>query len=376
MQPRSMMAVLLGVLAFALAGCASDPFVDYAPLDGAVQSPHPETVPQASREGDILASYDVARSFFPLALSGALVDYSRGSGRGFNAVLMADFNSVTADPEQPLEAQLAAADGSRLQLLRATPDNWGRLQHAALLDASDIAVVAMPRGPNGSTAEGREAFARSVRRHHGRPVWALLPASAHTGNGETLPDPDEAQVMAFAALMAGATGVIWQGEDNYAARNAGMLGIAPAPQSDYGIQTGTGLPALKATPGDVAAARRLWSAVTQLNRRIARLVPALLQPDAPDRYTVATRIERHARATPPRLRSLLKPAGDDGLLLILLNEGAQAEEFRIGFARAIRSLNRVDDAAPVTADPERGLFRDSIPARGLRLYRLSLRVRE
>ncbi|PJI38505.1 hypothetical protein [Ferrovibrio sp.] len=112
--------------------------------------------------------------------------------------------------------------------------------------------------------------------------------------------------------------------------------------------------------------------MTQLNRRIARLVPALLQPDAPDRYTVATRIERHARETPPRLRSLLKPAGDDGLLLILLNEGAQAEEFRIGFARAIRSLNRVDDAAPVTADPERGLFRDSIPARGLRLYRITL----
>jgi hypothetical protein len=57
-----------------------------------------------------------------------------------------------------------------------------------------------------------------------------------------------------------------------------MLGIAPTPQSDYGIQTGDGLPALKATPGDVAASRRLWGAVMQLNRRIAKLVPALLQP--------------------------------------------------------------------------------------------------
>lgn len=374
MQRRGMKA-LLGVLLLALAGCASDPFAGYAPLDGAIQSPHPagvsRGVPQATREGDILPGYDPARSFFPLALSGALVDYSRGpsnaSGRGFNAALMADFNAVTADPDQPLEAQLAAADGSRLQLLRATPrENWGRLQHAALLDASDIAVVAMPRG-----AAGRDAFARSLRQYEGRPVWALLPASARTGNGETLPEPAEAQAMAFAAVMAGATGLIWHGEDNYAARNAGMLGIAPAPQSDYGIQTGDGLPALKATPGDVAASRRLWQAVMQLNRRIARLVPALLQPDAPDRYTVAIGMARQQTA-PPRLRSLLKPGSDGGLLLIVLNEGAQAEDIRIGFSRAIRTLNRVDDAAPVQADMERGLFRDSIPAQGLRLYRISL----
>lgn len=357
-------------LFLALAGCSGDPFAGYAPLDGAIQSPHARTVPQASREGEILAGYDPARSFFPLALSGALVDYSRsplGSpARGYQAALMADFNAITADPEQPLVAQLNAADGSGLLLLRATPDNWGKLQHAALLDASDIAVLAMPRG-----ADGRDAFARGVRRHAERPVWALLPASARTGNGETLPDPAEAQVMAFAAIFAGATGLIWHGEDNYAARNAGMLGIAPAPQSDYGIQTGGGLPALKATPGDVAASRRLWSAVTQLNRRIARLVPALLQPDAADRYTLAVSTARSA-AGAPRLRSLLKPLEADGLLLMVLNEGAQAENIRISFARAIRSLSRADDATPVEADLERGLFRDSVAAGELRIYRITL----
>ena len=362
--------LLLCCLFLALAGCTGDPFAGYAPLDGAIQSPHARNVPQASREGEILAGYNPARSFFPLALSGALVEYSRGpSGspaRGYQAALMADFNAVTADPEQPLDAQLNAADGSGLLLLRATPDNWGKLQHAALLDASDIAVLAMPRG-----MAGRDAFARSVKQHAGRPVWALLPASARTGNGEILPDPAEAQAMAFAAVMAGATGLIWHGEDNYAARNAGMLGIAPAPQSDYGIQTGGGLPALKATPGDVAASRRLWSAVTQLNRRIARLVPALLQPDAAEHYTLAVSTARSA-ADAPRLRSLLKSLEADGLLLMVLNEGAQAENIRIGFARAIRSLSRADDATPVEADLERGLFRDSIAARELRIYRITL----
>lgn len=375
MQQPGMKALLFGIL-FTLAGCASDPFLDYAPLDGAIQTPHPAGsslgVPQASREGDILPGYDVARSFFPLALSGALVDHSRSAARGYHTALMADFNAVTADPDQPLEAQLAAADGSRLQLLRATPgEDWGRLQHAALLDASHIAVVAMPRGPKGLAPDAITAFARSLRQYQDRPVWALLPASARTGNGEALPDPDEAQVMAFAALMAGATGLIWHGEDNYAARNAGMLGIAPAPQLDYGIQTGSGLPALKATPGDVAASRRLWGAVMQLNRRIARLVPALLQPDAPDPYTFAIGTAR-STDTPPRLRSLLKPAGNDTLLLMVLNEGAQAEDFRVSFARAIRSVNRIDDVDPLAADTERGLLRDTIPARGTRLYRVTL----
>ncbi|MEK9970307.1 MAG: hypothetical protein VW600_14300, partial [Ferrovibrio sp.] len=163
----------------------------------------------------------------------------------------------------------------------------------------------------------------------------------------------------------------WHGEDNYAARNAGMLGIAPTPQLDYGIQTGTGLPALKATPGDAAASRRLWDAVMRLNRQIARIAPALLQRDAADPYTVAVRIARQPRAHPARIQSLLKPY-DGGLLLIVLNDGETAEDIRIGFSRAILGLGRMDSTEPLDSDLPRGLFRDSIAARGLRIYRITL----
>lgn len=357
--------------ALLLAGCAGDPFADYAPLDGVSQHPYPSAPPQTARDGATLTAYDRARSFFPLALSGALVDYNRGPysnpARGFTAALMADFNAVTADPEQPLQAQLAAADGSRLLLLRARPDSWGELQHAALLDASDAVVVAMPRN-----ADGADAFVRSMRQQTQgkRPVWALLPASARTGNGETMPDAAEARAMAFTAIVAGATGLIWLGEDNYAARNAGRLGIAPVPQMDYGIQAGSSITPLQATPGDVAASRHLWDAVMQLNRRIARIVPALLQADAPDRYTVAVRMEKPPRP-PVQLHSLLKPY-DGGLLLIVVNGGGRHENFRIGFHRAIRSLTRLDDAEAVQMDDARGLFRDEIAPRGVRIYRITL----
>ncbi|MCW0234423.1 MAG: hypothetical protein OJJ21_12560 [Ferrovibrio sp.] len=368
-RPRRL--TLLPLILLLLSSCAGDPFADYAPLDGVIQHPYPYAPPQTARDGATLTAYDPARSFFPLALSGALVDYSRGPysnpARGFTAALMADFNAVTADPEQPLAAQLAAADGARLLLLRARPDSWGELQHAALLDASETVVIAMARG-----TDGADAFARRVRQQAQgrRPVWALLPASARTGNGETLPDAAEARAMAFTAIVAGATGLIWLGEDNYAARNAGRLGIAPVPQMDYGIQAGSSIAPLKATPGDVAASRRLWDAVMQLNRRIARIVPALLQADAPDRYTVAVRMEDPPRP-PVQLRSLLK-AYDGGLLLIVVNGGEQPEDFRIGFSRAIRSLARLDDAETVQMDDARGLFRDRIAPRGVRIYRITL----
>ena len=354
-----------------LTGCASDRFADYAPLDLAVQRPYPVAVPQVARDGAQLERYDPARSFFPLALSGALVEYGRGPyshpARGFTAVLMADFNAVTADPEQPLEAQLAAADGARLMLLRARPDTWGDLQHAALLDASDVAVIAMPRG-----SDGIAGFARSLQQQarERRPVWALLPVSARTGNGETLPDPAEARMLAFAALAAGATGLIWQGADNYAARNAGRLGIAATPQMDYGIQASSRIAPLKATAGEVAASRRLWDAVMQLNRRIARIVPALLQPDAPEHYTLATRIDPTPRA-PVQLYSLLKPY-DGGLLLIVVNAGERSEDFRIGFSRAVRAAVRLDETDPLDRDDARGLLRDQIAPRGVRLYRITL----
>lgn len=368
-KPARSLAALLLLL---LAGCAgTDPFAGYTPLAdaAAIQHPHPQAVPHTDRSGAALSAFDQARSFFPLALSGALVDYSRGIGRGYTTTFLADFNAVTADPDQPLEAQLYAADGSRLQLLRARPetanDNWGAVRHAALLDAGDVVLVAMPREtPNDGTASG-DAFARTARDHATQPVWALLTASARVGRGERLPDADEARLSAFAALISGASGLIWLGEDNYVARNAGWLGISPAPQTDYGIQAGSNAAPLQATPDDVAASRRLWTTVSQLNRRIARITPALLQPDATETYSIA------ARNAPARLRSLLKPY-EDGLLLILLNAGETDEDVRIGFARALRGVTHLESGETVAMDAARGLFRDHVAARGVQLYRITL----
>lgn len=347
--------VLLPML---LAGCAGDPYRDYDPLPDAVQQPHPAPqfrgLPHTDRGGAVLDRFDATRSFFPLALSGALVDYSLGLNRGFHTAFLADFNAVAGDPEQPLEAMLVAAEGSRVQLLQPQRD----VTHAALLDASSAVVIAMPRDPSLS-----DRFAATARQARSRPVWAMLPAYARPQ--ERLLEPQEARVLAWSAIVAGASGLIWQGEDNYAARNAGALGITAQPRLDYGIRTGAIAP-LVVTPEGASAARRLWDAVAQMNRRFARLTPTLLQPDAAMPYSVAVGIR--AREIPPMLRTLLKPH-EGGHLLILVNPAPEPEAYRIALPFAM--VTRLDGDAPVEQDAARGLFRDRVEGYGVQLYRIT-----
>lgn len=371
LMPRAaaLAARLLLLPGLLLAGCVQPPPSPlYVLTPQAAQRLHPDGVPHLDADGRTVTRYQPQRSFLALALGGVLVDYRQGVARGFKDIFAAGFNGVVADPGQPLPALLRAAEGSRMRLLRAQKDE---ADHPALLDASDAAVIALPRDP-----ANIDGFAQAAARQQGRPVWALLPA--HATAAARLPHPSEAQALAFAALVHGASGVIWQGADNYAARNAGMFGIAPAPQLDYGIATGNDAARL-VTPVEAAAAKRLWETAAALNRRLARLAPALLQPDAalPYEIAVAGRDDgaRPAMAAPVRTR--LKPwrlLGEDGLLLIAVNLDGRSHDLRIDFQTGLRAIGRAagDEAyGLLEAEPDRGLLRDRIEAHGVRLYRLA-----
>ncbi len=340
-----------------LAGCAGD--AGYRALPDAVQRPHPHTVPHTDRQGVALSAYDPLRSFLPLALGGALADYAAGPSRGFQAAFAADFNAVSADPGQPLPALLSAANGSRVQLLVPKIET----ADAALLDAGRAVVIEMPRDP---MQAGR--FAASARAHPDRPVWALLPAYAR--GEEKLIDPAQARALAFAALVHGATGLIWQGEDNYAARNAGALGISAAPRLDYGITiNGADMPPPRRVGADEAAAsRRLWDAVAQLNRRIGRLRAALLQSDVDAGYSVEIRSATAVGG--PVLRTALKPWEGDWLLIVV-NLQDRSHDMRIRFDDGFRRVLHLDSEIPLQQDAARGLLHDTIEPWGLRLYKVT-----
>lgn len=371
---------LLGLL---LAGCAADRDAAYQQSPGAAQRPHPGAVLHLDHRGAVRSTFDPQQSFLPLALGGALVDYRRGVSRGFADAFAADFNAVAADPDQPLPALLRAAEGSGVLLLRPRREASSDAAPAVLVDASAAAVIAMPRDP--ARIDDFAAAARAAI-EAGKPVWAMLPA--HGSADRRLPSPAQARALAYAALVHGASGLIWQGEDNYAARNAGAIGIAAAPQLDYGIGTpynfGNGsetasvsvmAPPYRASPEEVAASRRLWEAVAQFNRGIARLKPALLQPDAAVTYTISLAppepsAARSALAAP--VRTLLRP-WEDGLLLIAVNLENRDHAMRIDFGRRLHRMARfaMPEGAPLEHDPARGLLYDNIEAYGLRLYRIT-----
>lgn len=367
-RPVLLMTALL--MTVFLQGCA-DRFAGYAPVPGAVQHPHPQGVAQLARDGTLLTQFDAPRALLPLALGGALVDYRNGLRQGFRDAYAAGFNAVVPDPGQPLTAVRAAAEGSHLLALHdATPGDGAPQDGAVLLDARPAWLVPV------NTAADLDRLAVAVRTAPGRPVWALLRAHADAARDRPMPDPAAAGLFAFGALASGASGLVWQGEDNYAARNAGMMGIAAAPPLDYGIRTDpdSGRQPYRATPDDIAASRRLWDAVARLNRRIEKLAPMLLRPDAPDGYTLAVADGEDGRG----LRSLLKPwdgANDPRRLLLVVNAGETAARFRIAFDRPLASIERwqEDDSAAPDADAARGLIRDHIAARSVRLYRITLR---
>jgi len=323
-------------------------------------------VPHPARGGGILQALDPDRSVLPLALSGVLVDYRDGVRRGFQDAYAAGFNSVMPDPDQPEAAVRAAAEGSRVLVLSADDDD-GFPQR---LEAYGAVLVPV------ANAADLDRLATAVRDAPDPPVWALLRAHADASHGVAMPDPATARMLAFGALASGASGLVWQGEDNYAARNAGMLGIAATPSLDYGIRTNPDRShePYRASPDDVAASRRLWDTVTQLNRRIERLAPMLLRPDDGSRYTIG--IAGDVPPGPPPLRSLLKPWDGDGdprRLLLVVNTGGTARDFVVGFSRPFRRIERWqdDDPEPPDADASRGRFRDRVAAQGVRLYRIS-----
>lgn len=365
-RPSLSWAGLLFVACVA-AGCA-DRFDGYTPVPGAVQHPHPDGVAQPARGGGILQAFDPDRSVLPLALGGVLVDYRAGVRFGFRDAYDAGFNAVLPEPEQPMAAIRAAAEGSRVLVLTGDDNDEGFPQR---LEADGAILVAVNRPAD------LDRLPAAIRTAPRQPVWALLRAHADRGAGEALPLPGEAALLASGALAAGATGLVWQGEDNYAARNAGQLGIAAAPPLDYGIRTDpdSGRQPYRATPDDIAASRRLWDAVAQLNRRIERLAPMLLRADAADGWDIAVAMGEDGGG----LRGLLKPwdgAGDPRRLLLLVNAGDAPVGVRIGFARPLASIERWQEAAdapPPDADLARGLFRDRIAAQGVRLYRITLR---
>jgi len=353
---------------------------------------HRGGVPHTDRLGLPRQSLDPARSLLPLVLDNAMVDYQRGVRFGFANAAAAGFNAVAPWAQQPREAVLQAAAGSRLLAVmpRARPGETDAIEidDIAWFDPANIDLVRlMPfRSNSAPSLGGREGLAALRGRVAAEsakarplPVWAVLQAFAMPSDQRRLPTPQEARALAYGALAEGASGLVWFAEDSYASRSIGALGIAAGPPLDYGIQVfdETSAKPLKPTPSEVAAAGSLWQAISRMNRELERLMPALLSPTAPFDYRVRLLpldAGVPADAVPsdgPPLRLLLK-SFDGRYTLLAANITDRPWKLNLLLPQPMRRIERWFDTDPPPALQRGGTeIEEDFPPYAVRVYRLS-----
>lgn len=201
-----------------------------------------------------------------------------------------------------------------------------------------------------------------------KPVWYYAQGFASPVERWFLPSAGQARGMLYAAIVHGATGIVWFAYDSPVTRNGRVVGVAPDTREAAGIALPYGpSPPIAATAAEAAASRALWQSIRVLNREIAALAPALLGPtaDLPYRVYVAGAA---ASATP--IRSLLKVMPNGDLLLIAVNIDNVSLEARFFFPGRRFALSRLHDD-PLGPDGSAGIWRDTFAPFGVRLYRLT-----
>jgi hypothetical protein len=208
-------------------------------------------------------------------------------------------------------------------------------------------------------------YSRLVRlNHQQKPVWITVQAfHGAAGNFSwTMPTPAQLRAEVFAAVVHGATGIIYFALDSWASRSAWVIGIASSALDVYpNHNPGDSV----ATPADIAASAALWGETVQLNQELQRLQSAILSPTSKLPYTVAI-AGRGVSPTP--VRALLKEVAGQ-FTLLLINIDNVPLKIRIGLPRApveLQSIDRDGAASALTADSNE--FHDAIEGFGVRIY--------
>ena len=212
----------------------------------------------------------------------------------------------------------------------------------------------------------------------GRPMWYVAQAFQSPILDWYMPDAREARAMVYAALVHGATGIIWFSADSHVSRNGRALGISPEPARDYAIverPPGINHPPLVADETQRQASRRLWADVVALNGELARLGPAILSATSARDYAVAVRDTGYPwTAAVPRtqtpVRALLKEI-DGAFVLLAVNLDRRSVDARFDFGAPVRDLAHLFAARAAPA-PDGNFWTERFEPFGVRVYRFRL----
>ncbi len=183
------------------------------------------------------------------------------------------------------------------------------------------------------------------------------------------PSPRDLRAMTYAALVHGATGIMYFAYDSFVTRDGEVIGMAPDPVADYGPTPdfdNSGKPPLLATEQDLAASRSLWHATLALNAELHALASAILSPTAATDYEVAV---TGKAVSPAPIRTLLKEH-NGRWTLIAVNLDDAALRARITFPVPLQRVDRLfDKHAPPTVSG--GSIEDDFGPFAVRVYAIA-----
>ena len=231
---------------------------------------------------------------------------------------------------------------------------------------------ARPLGPVRDIERVAISVSRAVRfTDQRKPIWFVAQAFEEPVRGWYMPNGAQLRAMVFAAIIHGAGGIVYFGYDSYATRDDAVLGIAPDPLAYYGDLPDfnkNGQPPLRADEAGLERSKALWREVEALNRDVAALAPALLQPTLP--YACSVDVMRMERLPQP-IRLLAKPApAGEGILLLAVNLEDAAHDVRFECADGFVTVSPHSSGQMAPMQQGGKSFTDNFPPYGVRLYRL------
>lgn len=208
-----------------------------------------------------------------------------------------------------------------------------------------------------------------------KPVWFVAQAfeSPFKNFDWRMPDEREARAMAYAALVHGATGLIWFSYDSFVSRNGLVIGISPDPQTEYRYLLRNSLAGdayFEANDRQITQSRNLWAAVSRLNRELSSQSELWLSPTAGEDYDVHI---SGARTSRDPVRTQLKQTAD-GLVLAGVNVDDTPVEFRVTMPRRIASIDPV--AGDAVTSLRNGMLYGKLDGFGTFVLRIELQPRQ
>ncbi len=184
--------------------------------------------------------------------------------------------------------------------------------------------------------------------HERKPVWFIVGAFETRKRGAfpfRMATPMQLRAQVYAALVHGATGLVYFCWDTYVCRDGDVIGMSPDPQTAY-LEGGPNRPKPSpAKPMQLALSRALWIAAAQINTEIRELMPALLSPTAPEKAGYSVKVEGQGVGETP-LRCLLKTHPEGGYVLLTVNLDDAVLNAEHAFAGGLQSATPLYENRP------------------------------